>query len=79
LEAEDVHATVELCGRQAQGMMVVDWRRDHCQTLNVQLIRALDLGKIQNFLATMVHAQAVVADVAISGNSMTLAEVYQSV
>jgi hypothetical protein len=34
---------------------------------------------IQNFLATMVHAQAVVADVAISGNSMTLAEVYQSV
>ena len=55
LETETAYATVELSGRMAHGMMVVDWSRSLGHEANVQIVKSLDLGKVQNLLAAMVQ------------------------
>ena len=55
LEKKTVYATVELSGTLARGMMVVDWTRKLGCEMNVDLVRSLDLGKIQSLLIGMVE------------------------
>lgn len=55
LEKKTVYATVELSGTLARGMMVVDWARKLGCEMNVDLVRSLDLGKIQSLLIGMVE------------------------
>ena len=59
LETEEVHATVELGGGLAHGMMSVDWDRAQGRSPNVQLVKALDLAKVQASLANMVMVELV--------------------
>ena len=55
LEKKSVYATVELSGTLARGMMVVDWARKLGCESNMDLVRSLDLGKIQSLLIGMVE------------------------
>ncbi|KAL8562063.1 hypothetical protein ACOMHN_031834 [Nucella lapillus] len=59
LEKKKVYCGVELSGALCRGMMVVDWARRMAAEANVELVRSLDLGKIQSLLVAMVeHPQA---------------------
>ena len=50
LEKRSVYATVELSGGYSRGMMVVDWAKRLGYEPNVEVVRSLDLGKIQSLL-----------------------------
>lgn len=59
LETESAYGTVELSGRMAHGMMIVDWSRSLGHDTNMQIVKTLDLGKVQNLLAAMVQDEIV--------------------
>ncbi|XP_076452481.1 inosine-uridine preferring nucleoside hydrolase-like [Babylonia areolata] len=55
LEKRWLYATVELSGALSRGMMVVDWAKRLGNESNVEVVRSLDLGKIQSLLIGMVE------------------------
>lgn len=57
-DQELVFARVELGGTLARGMMVVDWGLVWGKA-NIQIVRSLDMGKIQGMLAAMVQDEAI--------------------
>ena len=63
LETESAYATVELGGKMAHGMMIVDWSKSLGLDSNMRIIKSLDLGKVQNFLGAMVQDEMIAADV----------------
>ena len=48
-ESVKVHATVELGGNCARGMLAIDWYRRHNDRLNVNLLRKLDFEMFKRY------------------------------
>ncbi|KAK7088469.1 hypothetical protein V1264_022387 [Littorina saxatilis] len=59
LDTETAYATVELSGRMAHGMMIVDWSKSLDREPNLFIVKSLDLGKVQSFLLGMVQDELI--------------------
>ncbi|KAL8562062.1 hypothetical protein ACOMHN_031833 [Nucella lapillus] len=59
LEVEPAYATVELGGKISHGMMIVDWARSLGLEPNLRIVKSLDLGKVQQFVYTMVQDELI--------------------